>query len=338
MFESIKKILIIKPSALGDIVHSLPFLAALRQQFPTAQIDWVVGAGLNSFLEGHPMINNLWVIKKDDWKKIKNLRQTFTEIRELRNNLQEQDYDVSVDLSGLLRSGIITWFSKAKFKLGFKESDEGSPFFYTHKIHGSMSIHAVDRYLEIAKFMGCTIDEVSFPFAPYDDKPAILKTLPESYIVMSPSAGKPANRWPAERFGQLAARLPHRTVVIAGRSETDIADEVVRHSNGKAVSIAGKTNLKELVAVIKKAGFMVCNDTGPQHIAAALDIPVFAIFGPANPVRTGPYGTIHTVIQKKLDCSPCYAHKPCTGHDFQCMTELGVDDVFKEIETKAILA
>ena len=324
--------MIIKPSALGDIVHTLPFLAAVKKQFPDAKIDWVVAHGLHTFLEGHPMINRLRVIKKDQWKQFAHLSQTFREINELKKGLKASNYDVAVDLSGLFRSGVITYFSKAKIKLGFKESDEGSPFFYTHKIHGSMNIHAIDRYLEIAKFMGCNIGNIEYSFAPYNPDPPILKQLPEKYIIICPSAGKPANRWQAEKFGSLAATLKLPSIVIASKAETDIADIVVSCSEGKAISVAGQTSLKELIALIKKASFFICNDTGPMHIAAALDIPVFAIFGPANPVRTGPYGKIHTIIQKQLDCSPCYTKQPCSH--FKCMKDLSVEDVFKAIDQR----
>jgi lipopolysaccharide heptosyltransferase I len=334
LFESVRHILIVKPSALGDIVHSLPFLHALKRGFPEAEIDWVVAHGLHTFLEGHPLIHKLWVIKKDQWKKMGRLSLTIRDIRELKKGLGQVGYDVCIDLSGLFRSGVITWFSKAGVKLGFKESDEGSPFFYTHKIHGSMNIHAIDRYLKIAEFMGCPVDEIVYPFAPYDPSPAILKDLPEAYAVVSPSAGKPANRWHARKFGELAARLPLPVVVIASAAEADIADEMVRYSMGNAVSIAGKTGLKDLLGVIGKAKFFVCNDTGPMHMAAALNIPVFAIFGPANPIRTGPYGSIHTVIQKNLTCSPCYAQHPCTKFKFQCMEALTVDEVYKAIDKK----
>jgi len=324
--------LIIKPSALGDIVHSLPFLAAVKKRFPTAEIDWVIAHGLHKFLEGHPMIDRLWVIKKDQWKKIGRLNHTLKEINDLRIGLKACEYDVSIDLSGLLRSGMISYFSKAKIKLGFKESDEGSAFFYTHKIHGSMNIHAIDRYLKIAEFMGCASDKIDYPFAPFDPYPPILDHLPENFVVMSPSAGKPANRWPAEKFGRLAAKLKLPTVVIASFAEADIAQKVVAHSNGRAISVAGRTGLKDLVALIDKASFFVCNDTGPMHIAAALNVPVFAVFGPANPIRTGPYGHIHTIIQKKMDCAPCYAKKPCSH--FRCMNDITVEDVFRIIDQK----
>lgn len=334
LFGRVNRILIVKPSALGDIVHSMPFLYALKQRFPWARIDWVVAHGLHTFLEGHPMINRLWVIKKDQWKKLGRLRLTLKEINDLRRGLAEQHYDVCIDLSGLFRSGVISAFSKAPVRLGFKESDEGSPFFYTHKIHGSMNIHAIDRYLKIAEFMGCRTDRIIYPFAPFNPNPRICKNLPEKYAIISPSAGKPANRWPAQRYGELASRLDMPVVVIASWAEADIARKVVEASKGNAVSIAGQTGLKDLLAVIQKARFFICNDTGPMHMAAALNVPVFAIFGPANPVRTGPYGAIHTVISKDYPCAPCYAWQPCKKWGFRCMQDLSVDAVFDMIREK----
>ena len=330
LFAGVNRILIVKPSALGDIVHAMPFLYALKQRFPWARIDWVVAHGLHTFLEGHPMINRLWVINKDQWKKPARLRLTLKEINDLRRGLAEQHYDVCIDLSGLFRSGVISAFSKAPVRLGFKESDEGSPLFYTHKIHGSMNTHAIDRYLEIARFMGCCVDKVKYPFAPYNPVSDIMKQLPDQYAIICPSAGKPANRWHASKFGALASMLDLPAVVIASASEADIALAVEQSSKGNAVSIAGKTGLKDLLPVIAKSRYFICNDTGPMHIAAALDVPVFAIFGPANPVRAGPYGFIHTVIQKDLECSPCYAHTPC--RHYRCMEELTVPEVFEKIQ------
>lgn len=197
-----------------------------------------------------------------------------------------------------------------------------------------MSIHAVDRYLKLAAALGCPTDIVDYPFAPFNENPRILKELPKEYVVISPSAGKPANQWPASRFGVLASMLPFSSVVISSSSYSDIsiAREVVDKSDGKAISIAGKTGLKELIPVIRKAKYFITNDTGPMHVAAAVNVPVFAIFGPANPVRTGPYGDIHTVIQKKLECIPCYCWKPCSH--WRCMNELTVRDVFNVITSE----
>ncbi len=325
MNSEYRKILIIKPSALGDIVHTLPFLAAVHNRFPEAEIHWVVARGLHRFLEGHPMITKLWIMDKDIWKKISRLHKSVPEIIHFGRALAAERFDISIDLSGLLRSGLITWAAGANERLGFSDSDEGSPLFYTHKIRGGTNIHAIDRYLKLARLMGCDVSKVEHPMPPIEREIPENSFLSEQFCIIAPSAGKEANRWPAERFGQLAAGLPIRSVVISNMADAPVVDEVVAASGGKAISMAGKTGLKELAALISRAEFFISNDTGPMHIAAALGIPVVAVFGPANPVRTGPYGCNHTIINKELSCAPCYRQNPCSH--WRCMKDLSVTEV-----------
>jgi ADP-heptose:LPS heptosyltransferase len=280
------------------------------------------------------MIDRLWIMDKTKWKKPIYLKSAIKDIYNLCRSLRLEQFELAIDLSGLLRSGVICMLSKAKAKIGFEESDEGSPFFYTDKVKGDMGIHAIDRYLKIAEFIGCNIDELKFPFAPFPENPPSFHSLPEKYIIMAPSAGKEANRWPPDRFGKLAAKLPFPSVVICSSSEFYIGKEVEKNAKGNVISLAGRTHLKELIAIIKKGSFFISNDTGPMHIAAALNIPVFAIFGPANPTRTGPYGSIHTIIKRDLSCSPCYRKTPCS--DWKCMNEITVDMVYETISKKIL--
>ncbi len=321
-----EKILIIKPSSLGDIVHSLPFLNAVRETFPKSEIHWIVAKGLEGLLEGHPMINKLWIINKDDWKRMKSIKTTISELRLLFKSLRREKFDMTVDLQGLFRSGVLTTASGASVRVGFKEAREGSSIFYTHKVEGGKDIHAVDRYLKIAKALGCDITEPCFPLPlSFNSFKAVNDlSLSDKYAVMVPGARKPVNRWPAQRFGELAAMLPIKTLVVGGSSDAMLAEAAVKSSKGHAVSTAGKTNIKGLIEIMRGARFVVSNDTGPMHIAAALGIPVFAIFGPANPLRTGPYGIGHTVIRKDLECSPCYKRN-C--RDPKCMDMISVLEV-----------
>ena len=326
------KILIIKPSSLGDIIHSLPFLGAVKRRFPDAEIHWLVARGLHVLLENHPLISKLWIINKDAWQTASYVRKTVHEIWDLYRGLGREGYDVCIDLSGLLRSGLLTFASKAPLKIGFAQSNEGSPFFYTHKIQGDMGIHAIDRYLQIAAAMGCPIANITYPMADFELDPLLCRTLPREYAVIAPSAGKEANRWPATRFGELAAGLPLPVVVVCGQGDAAIGAEVVAAAKGNAISLAGKTGLLELLAVIKRAQFFVSNDTGPMHIAAAFQVPVFALFGPANPQRTGPYGAMHTIIKTDIACAPCYRWKPC--EHWRCMQEITVDKVLDAIQRR----
>ena len=334
--KPLRKILVIKPSSLGDIVHSLPFLNALRDSFPKAEIHWIIAKGLEGLLEGHPMINRLWIINKDDWKRIKGVRTTIKELRSLFKSLKAERYDIVIDLQGLLRSGILAKATGAPVRIGFKEAREGSRIFYTHTVKADRDVHAVDKYLEMAKFLGCDTSEVKFPFplsfASFaagepvrgGQLSPLSFQLPDKYAVIVPGARWETKRWSPERFGQLASMMHVKSIVVGGESDIDIADIVVRNSGSNAVSIVGRTSLKELIEIMRNARFVVTNDSGPMHIAAALNVPVFAIFGPTNPLRTGPYGKPHVVIRRELECSPCYKKK-CKN--IQCMELIGVKEV-----------
>lgn len=330
-----QKILIVKPSSLGDVIHSLPFLNALRERFPKAEVHWVIAKGLEDLLTGHPMINRIWVINKDMWKKLSHIRDSLHELRVFLKAIKEENYNIVVDLQGLLRSGIITLSTGSSVRVGFQEAREGSRFFYTHKVKGGKDLHAVDRYLKIAGFLGCDIADVCFPL-PLSFSPSFLThhSLPGDYAVIAPGARWKTKRWPPEKFGELSSRLPLSTVIVGSRGDMDIAHEVVALSGGKAVSLAGKTNLKELIEIIRGAQFFVSNDSGPMHIAAALGIPVFAIFGPTDPLRTGPYGKGHIVIRENVSCAPCFRR---TCNDLKCMKSLSVDKVYGIIKEKQTL-
>ncbi|HMK48463.1 MAG TPA: glycosyltransferase family 9 protein, partial [Thermodesulfovibrionales bacterium] len=237
-----EKILIIKPSSLGDIVHSLPFLDVVRKRFRKAEIHWLVFRGFESLLEGHPMIDRLWVIDKESWKKIDRAWAALGEISVIMKELRKERFNLVVDLQGLLRSGLIAAATGAPMRVGFSEAREGSRFLYTHRVAGGKNIHAVDRYLKIAEFLGCDISKVSFPFPPFKKLSSVesmvepLKLQPSSvdlsdssmteYVVLVPGARWKTKRWPASRFGELASLLPYRSVIVGGKSDMAVANEI----------------------------------------------------------------------------------------------------------------
>jgi heptosyltransferase I len=328
-----KKILVIKPSSLGDVVHSLPVLYAIKRSFPSAEIHWIVAKGFEGILEGHPMIERVWVINKDDWKKMAKVKDTLLEFWRLFKELRSEGFDCAIDLQGLLRSGLIAQASGAPVRIGFKEAREGGAIFYTDRVMGGQDIHAVDRYLKIAAFLGCDTSEVRFLFPPscrsLADEVLPLNFTCGNYAVMAPGARGSAKRWPARRFGELASVLPIKTLVIGSKGDICLAQEVVGASAGMAVSLAGKTDLKGLTEIIRCARFMVCNDTGPMPIAAAFGVHVFALFGPTNPLRTGPYGSRHSIVKQDMPCSPCYK-KSCKNA--ACMDMIKTEEVREIIE------
>jgi heptosyltransferase I len=326
-----KKILIVKPSSLGDVVHSLPFLNSLKTRFPKTEIHWVIAKGLEGLLECHPMVNRLIVINKHLWKKLSNAGATVKEVKQLFNDIRKEQYDLVIDLQGLFRSGMITMATAAPVRIGFAEAREGSRFFYNVKVKGGKEVHAVERYMKIAGALGCDEKDILFAFPLCRNGLGSIKEIlcrMETYAVIVPGARWDTKIWAAENYGKLASALPVSSVVIGAGSDASIAERVVQASGGKAVSFAGRTSVKELVEVMRHARLVISNDSGPMHIAAGFQVPVVAIFGPTSPVRTGPYGEGNIVIKSDLDCAPCFKKK-CK--DLKCMKGITVEGVLERV-------
>jgi heptosyltransferase-1 len=332
-----KKILVVKPSSLGDIVHSLPFLNSIKTCFPKAEIHWVIAKGLEGLLECHPMVDKLIIINKDMWKKLSRTAETIKAVRQLLKDIRNERYDLAVDLQGLFRSGLITMATRAPVRIGFSEAREGSGLFYNVKITGEKDVHAVERYMKIAGALGCDEKNILFPFSLCNSEMKSIEDIRsrmKDYAVIVPGARWDTKIWPAENFGRIASLLPVQSIVIGSKSDMLIAERVVQASGGKALSLAGRTSLRELIEVMRHARFVISNDSGPLHIAAGFKVPVVAIFGPTSPVRTGPYGKGHIVIKSDLECAPCFK-KHCS--DLKCMQGTTVDAVYEKIMKSSII-
>ncbi len=319
-----RKILIVKPSSLGDIIHALPLLDAVKTVLPDSEVHWVVARGFEGVLQGHPMIKRLWVIHKENWKRPLKLISTVSELGNLFRGLRFERYDLVIDLQGLLRSGLITALSGASLRVGFSDARELSPFFYNLKVRGGTGIHAVDRYLKLASLIGIDTGGVDFPLPPIQDTfhPEV------AYYVVVPGARWPSKRWPVEYFIDVIKALPTTAVIVGSREDIDIAGTIALNTSGRSINMAGKTDLKRLFSIIGGAFFMLSNDSGPMHMGAALSVPVYAIFGPTSEVLTGPYGDGHRVLRADIGCSPCF-RKTCAT--MRCMREVTPGQVIKAI-------
>lgn len=326
MLNGKEKILIVKPSSLGDIVHSLPFLNTLKENFPSLQIHWIVAKGFDDLLHEHPMIQRVFVIDKNKWKSIKHFPATIKEFFKIGKKLENERYDLVVDLQGLLRSGILTWLSKAPIKVGFREAREFSSFFYNKKFSVPINKHAVLRYLEIAKELGCKINSIKFPI-PKAEKPSWLKDF-KNFVVIIPSARWQSKNWPISYFIELVKMLPYNFLIVGSKSDEAVAMKIEESTEGKAKSVAGKTTLRELIEVFKKSLFVITPDTGTMHLAVACSKKVVALFGPTSHERTGPFGEGHLIIKSSLKCSPCFK-KFCP--DLKCMKEITPELVYERI-------
>ncbi len=330
-------ILVIKPSSLGDIIHALPFLKAVKDTFPGAGIDWVISKNLKGILEDHPLINELIIFNKDAWKNVKNIPGALSDISSLRKTLKSRRYDIVVDLQGLLRSGLIAFSTKTTLKVGFADAREGSRFFYDRKVPVNKSLHAVDKCLEVAKAIGAKVNKAEFPLHVSKAAKTGIKELignTDEYVVIAPSARWPTKRWSYANFASLIKKISVPCVITGTKGDREIA-KMIRGSSppNKIIDLCGKTDLKELTALIAGAKAVVSNDSGPMHIAAALDRPVIAIFGPTDPVKTGPYGWQKnkklTVIRAGVPCSPC-RKKKCS--DLICMNNISVEAVYEALK------
>lgn len=336
------KILVIKPSSLGDIIHALPFLKAVKDTFPDAAIDWVISKNLKGMLDDHPLINELIIFNKDAWKNVRNIPGTLSDISSLRNTLRSRHYDIVVDLQGLLRSGLVAFSASRGLKVGFEDAREGSRFFYDKKVPAGESVHAVDRCLEVAKAIGSKVGKPEFPLYISNSARDRIKTLLgniSEYIVIAPSARWLTKRWPSDNFASLIQKITIPCVITGTQGDSVIVHNIKNSlpaetaNSNRIINACGKTDLKELIALIGGAKAVVSNDSGPVHIAAALNIPVVAIFGPTDPFKTGPYGWQEnknmSVIRANVPCSPC-RNKKCG--DLICMNSLSVESVYKALK------
>ncbi len=306
------RILIIKPSAVGDVVHALPILNLLRKRYPQATIDWVVTPTCAGILDRHPQLNDAILFDRKRlggaWKN----REIRKELVTFAKRLREAKYDVVLDLQGLFRSGWMAWKTGAAVRIGFRKAREFAPVFYTHRVDiGTTEQHAIERYLSIAEQLGCPRGPVEFVFPhDYTDRSHVASMVPltTKYAVLLPGTNWVTKRWPVEHFAALVQPLKERfgleTVVAGGAYEASIVGQIK-----PAYDVTMKTTLRQLVALLERADLVIANDSGPMHIAAALGKPLVTMFGPTNPVRTGPYGRMDSVVRVGLPCSPCYSKK-----------------------------
>jgi len=302
-----KNILIIKPSSIGDIVLALPALSALRKAFPDAKITWLVRSEYAPLLENHPFINKLILFDRkflgQAWFKPKALDALLAFIRRLRS----ENFDVVFDFQGLFRTAAFAAFTGAKKRFGMANAREFASIFYTHKVnHDRSCIHLVDFYLKLVQSAGVQPAEPEFvlPIEPAAKKAldgllASYDIAPGNYAVLIPGSAHFDKCWPVENFAALAEKISSRfglsIVAVGGSSESRLAEKLVQLSNVKVFNLAGKTNLSELTALLKYARIVIGNDTGPGHIAVALDTPAVIIFGRSNPARLAPYKKPHSV-------------------------------------------
>jgi heptosyltransferase I len=338
MTGQIKKILIIKPSALGDIVQAMPAACCLAKSFPDAQIHWFVRPECAALLENHPCIHKIILFRRKELGKWWYKPDAFAELVRLIKQLRQEKYDIVFDFQGRFRSAIFAFFSGCKQRIGMTGTQEITGLFYTKKIAQS-STHLVGYFLDMVCSAGAKKTKCEFGLKPQPKAIAETQKIlsgnkidTDNYACFVPSATVEAKKWPIENFAALAEKVNAKyrcsIVAIGTESEKPVAEKLKALAKTPVISLAGKTNIGQLIALLAGAKVVVSNDTGPAHIASALGVPMVLIFGFTNPSRVGPYGRNETVAAIDADKRGDVVESNNPNHNIKNVT---VENVFELI-------
>lgn len=362
-----RKILLIKLSAMGDAVQSIPLLNKLRRRYPEARLDWLATPGIAELLRNNPAISNVIEFSRDEWSSPWTLAPFISAAR-LIAALRAVQYDLVIDLQGQLRSAIFAFASGAPVRIGFDKpradiwqnsprpiptearkhawqgAREASWLAYTDHIPvPTLDVHPVERYLRVGAMLGLDDGAPDFSFPIPQEAATRIDALLDYYdigkanlVVMAPGTNWETKEWRREAFAEVARHFlqkKHAVVLIGAGPERAVCEAVAELASG-AVNLAGETTLSELAALIRRAAICVSNDSGPMHLAVALDRPVVSIFGPTDPVWAGPYRRGDAVLRADLPCSPCYLRQLSRcRHGHACMKDVAAGAVIARMES-----
>jgi heptosyltransferase-2 len=328
-----RSILVRAVNWLGDAVMTTPALGAIRAAFPEARITVLAVPLVAELFSYHPYVDKVEVY---DRKSIH--RGVMGRLR-LARRLREQNFDLAILLQNAIDAAFIAWLARIPRRMGYRTDGRG--FLLTHgcpMTDDVRRLHHVDYYLTMLKHFGIVGGEKALLLAttPAEDEAAASllaeKGITGADIVVGINPGATygsAKRWYPERFADVAQQLVRewgaRIVVLGGTAEQDIAGEIAARLGDACLDTAGKTDVRSLMALIKRCDFLVTNDSGPMHIAAAFDVPLVAIFGPTDHTTTSPWNDRAMIVRKDCDCAPCLKRECPTDH--RCMLAVTVDDV-----------
>lgn len=332
--EPVRRILLIKPSSLGDIVHAVPVVAALKQRWPSAELTWLVKRQWAAIVE-----------RVEGVDRVVSLDPSPGGVVRLVADLRSAPWDLVLDLQGLLRSAALGWLSGGSRRVGFANGREGSPWFYTHRVAvPTVEMHAVDRYLLIAEAVGAPSSTVPpFRFKLVKEDVSAAGDLLEArgvapsrpWLAMSVSARWATKRWPLAHFAAVVDELDRAgvgpVVIIGGADEREDAVRLASLTKTRFVDLTGAVPLGRLPALLSMAKLLLTNDSGPMHIAAAVGTPVVALFGPTSAVRTGPYGDGHRVLTAAVPCRPCYSRVCRHPVEMECLRAISPEEAVKAV-------
>jgi lipopolysaccharide heptosyltransferase I len=327
------RFLICRLSAIGDTVHTMPLAHLIKERWPQSFVAWAVEPGPSPFVEDCSAADETIVVPKGFLKRPSELLRLVRRLRALK-------IDVALDPQSLTKSAALAWLAGAKRRIGFARpvGRELAPLLQSENVVPKHQ-HVVRRYLEVLRPLGVHANDSDVRFRipahpAADEKIDSFLTqakLQTPYVVLNPGAGWDSKVWPAERYAQVAAGLPVRSVVLwSGERERTWAERIVDQSAGQAI-LAPSTTLRELVALVRRATAFVGSDTGPLHIAAAMGTPCVGLYGPTQPEVCGPWGDGHRVLQARHD--DLGSARKLAGQQAEAMHEIGTPEVLAAVES-----
>ncbi len=359
------RILLIKLSAFGDVLHALPVLVKLRARYPQARIDWLISPENADLVRHHPALSNTVLFARRDYGQWNRMLAAGAGLLKLVSALQSANYDLVIDLHGQFRSALFTLACGAPVRIGFdrpvrftadqgwvpttrhgwRGAREGSWLAYTHRIPiPTLDVHAVDRYLWLGPILG--LDDspadlrVYWPAEADDWADSFLRRQGiRSFALLVPGTLWRTKHWHEQGFAAVGRYLMRQglTVILLGTKRERARCEAIAAACPGALDLSGQTTLSQLAALMNRSAISVTNDSGSMHLAVALNRPVISVFGPTNPSWVGPYGRADAVVRANLPCSPCYFRRlsQCPN-DHACMKQISAEQVIERV--KLILA
>jgi ADP-heptose:LPS heptosyltransferase len=320
------RVCIIKPSSLGDIVHALPILAALRGRWPASSFAWVVNRPFQDVLRGHPDLDEL-IVHDRGGRGME--RSGIGSVTGLFRRLGLGRFDLTIDLQGLLRSALMTAATHAEVRVGMADAREGARWFYTDFVDAPrLSVHAVERVQRVARAFGADCSEPRFGLPISEDDlrwaEAAISGVPSPRIVLNLGARWPTKRWPPEHYAEIGRRAATDfgagLIAVGSAADRPLVNALLRLSKpGSILDLCGRTGLLQLAAIAVSSDLMISNDTGPLHLAAAAGARVVGIYTCTDRRLTGPFGPRVSTVQSCVWCAASLLKK-CDR--LECMTEL----------------
>lgn len=334
-----QNILVVKLSAIGDVIHALPVSYAIKETFPEAHLTWVVEPPAYDLLTMNPYVDEIITFHKKEFKSIGGFLSNYGP---LKRQIQRRSYDAVLDLQGLFKSAAIARLAKAPVKLGMCNMRELSDRISRPVIGPHANGHIVERYLDVARALGCRVDQVVFPLEVPEREADLTRrifsqeggNMGNPYVVFAVGANWPNKRWPTEYFAQLSDWLYSQrlipVIVGGGAVDEQRAAEICAAAEIPPINLVGRTNFKQLTYVLQNAQLTIGGDTGPVHLSAGVGTKTIMVMGPTDANRNGPYGQLENAIEADRSCKYCWNRACPKGLD--CLADITVQQVRAKVE------